>query len=169
VVAFPHVVFQRVPWYETRPLNLIVIAVSAGIFGLTLTLWPIAALTRWHFGRRLNLTRAERWMRLLVKLVCAIDLGCILAGRRLFQALWGRLPVPPLPDAHLDSLIHLVQGVAIAGAVATLVVLYDAVRCWWNRDRWWFSKVHSVAVALACLGFVWFALVWDLFDFSTRY
>jgi len=169
VVAFPHVVFQAVPWYETKTLNLIVIVVSAGVFGLTLALWPIAALTRRHFGRRLNLNRAERRMRLLIRLICAIDLACILAGRGLFRALWGRLPVPPLPDAQLDPLIHLVQAVGIAGAVATLVVLYDAVRCWSNRDRSWCSKVHSVAIALACLGFVWFALVWDLFDFSTRY
>jgi CubicO group peptidase (beta-lactamase class C family) len=162
VGAFPHVVFQRVPWYETRPLNLIVIVGSAGVFGLTLALWPIAALTRRHFGRRLNLTRAERRRRLLVRLVCAIDLACILAGRTLFRKLYDL-------DIDFDPWIHLLQALGFAGAIGTLVALYDGVRCWADRDCWWLSKVNSVAVALACLGFVWFALVWHLFDFSTQY
>lgn len=33
----------------------------------------------------------------------------------------------------------------------------------------WVSKAASVVVALACLGFVAFALIWNLFDFSNRY
>lgn len=162
VVGNPYEVFQRVPWYETKLLNQIVLVGSASVFGLTLALWPIAALTRRHFGRRLNLSRAERRSRLVVRLVCAIDLGFILAGRALFRKLYDL-------DLDFEPWIYVLQGGGIIGAVGTLVVLYDAVRCWADRDRWWLSKLQSVAVALACLGFVAFTLVWNLFDFSRRY
>jgi hypothetical protein len=63
----------------------------------------------------------------------------------------------------------LLQAAGVIGAVGTLIVLYDAVRCWADRERWLFSKVHAVALGLACLSFVGFALVWRLFDFSLRY
>ena len=162
VGANPYEVFQRVPWYETKPLNLIVLIGGATVFGLTLAFWPIAALTRRHFGRRLTLTRAERRRRLLVRLVCAIDLGFIIIGRILLRKLYEL-------DLDFEPWIPLLQAVGIAGAVGTLVAVYDGVRCWANRDRTWFSKLHSVAVALACLGFVWFALVWNLFNFSPQY
>jgi hypothetical protein len=151
-----------VPWYEIRPVNLIVLIGSAGVFVLTLALWPIAALARRQVGRELNLTRAERRLRLLVRLVCAIDLVCILAGRTLFRKLYDL-------DLDFDPWIHLLQAIGFVGAIGTLVVLYHAVHCWSNRNCTWLSKMNAVAVALACLGFVWFALVWNLFDVSTRY
>lgn len=47
--------------------------------------------------------------------------------------------------------------------------LYEAVRCWTDRERWWFSKVHAVALGLASIGVVAFELIWHLFDFSLRY
>ncbi|MFY9573580.1 MAG: hypothetical protein WAV20_19455 [Blastocatellia bacterium] len=160
VVDFPHVVFQRVPWYETRPLNLAVIIPSVVVFGVTLALWPVAAVTRRHFGRRLELSASRRWRRRLVILVCAINLTCILAGHALFRR---------LPDPSLEVWVHVFQGLLIVGAFGTLAVLYDAVRCWRDPGRWWFSKLHAIAAALACLGVVWFALIWNLFEFSSRY
>ena len=155
--SFPHVIFQRVRWFETRPLNLNLISFCAGVFGLTLALWPVAALTRRHFGRRLQLTPACRRTRILARVVCAIDLGFILVGRALFQK---------LPDPALELWTHLLQAIGLVGALGTAVVILDAVRCWADRDRWWCSKVHVVVVTVACLGFVWFAILWNLFDFS---
>ena len=61
---------------------------------------------------------------------------------------------------------HVLQAIGMIGAVGMLVAFYDAVRCWADGERWWFSKIHAVALGLACLGFVGFALVWDLFNFS---
>ncbi len=150
-------VFQRVPWYEKKRLNTIVISASAALFALTLLLWPMGALTRRHYGRKLKLGRANHWVRVLVRLVCALNLIFLCAG---FELFWR------LPDPSLNLLAHLVQAAGIIGAVGTLIVLYDAVRCWADRERWWFSKVHAVALTLACMCFVGFALIWGLFDFS---
>jgi CubicO group peptidase (beta-lactamase class C family) len=153
-------VFQRVPWYENKRLNTIVICSSAAVFALTLVFWPVAALSRRHYGWRLKLSRANLWVRVLVRLSCALNLTFILAGYALF---WR------LPNPSVNSRVHWLQAAGIIGAVGTLIVLYDAICCWADRERWWFSKVHAVALGLACLGFVGFALIWRLFDFSLPY
>lgn len=160
VTANPYEVFQQVPWYEERPLNLIVIIASALVFAITLGAWSIAPLTRWHLGRRLTFTRIEKLLRRAVGAVCAIDLFCIVAGRTLVQNLY---------DLCYEPRLHAVQMLGIAGAFGTLLVAYYAAHSLTDRNRWWFSKVHAVLVALACIGFVWFALVWRLFDLSERF
>ena len=71
-----------------------------------------------------------------------------------------------LPDPALNGWAHALQVVGVIGACGTLIVLYDAVRCWADRERWWFSKCHAVALSIACLAHVGFALLWHLFDFS---
>jgi hypothetical protein len=71
-----------------------------------------------------------------------------------------------LPNPALNRWAHLLQAVGIVGASGTLVVLYDMVRCWSDRGRWWVSKIHAVALGITCLAFVGFALIWHLFDFS---
>jgi hypothetical protein len=154
------VISQRVPWYENKRLNTTVICASAVVFALTFLFWPVSALTRWHYGHKLKLSRVDRWVRVLVKLVCALNLIFLCVGYNLF---W------KLPDPSLNLQVHLLQVVGIISASGTLIVLYDAVRCWADRERWWFSKVHAIVIALACLGFVCFALIWHLFDVSLRY
>ncbi|MBO0722049.1 MAG: hypothetical protein J2P41_14590 [Blastocatellia bacterium] len=156
-VDSPYFIYQRVPWYENAWLNFKVFRAMVGIFALTLLLWPVAALTRLYFGRRLKLSPADRWIRLLVRLVCALNLIFLWAGYEMFLK---------LPNPALNRWAHLLQAAGIIGAVGTMVVLYDMARCWTDRERWWFSKVHAVALSLACLGFVGFALIWHLFDFS---
>ena len=87
----PYNIYQRVPWYEDKRLNIIVIIASAVMFALTLALWPVAALIRWHYGRRLKLSAGGQWVRILVRLVCALNLTFILGGYALFRR---------LPDHH---------------------------------------------------------------------
>lgn len=159
VEAGPFNVLQRVPWYENKRLNFRVIYFSAAVFALTLLFWPVGALTRRHYGRKLKLGRANCWVRVLVRLVCVLNLLFLCAGYELF---WR------LPDPSLNLRIHLLQTTGIAGAFGTVIVLYDAVRCWADRERWWFSKAYAVVLALACLGCLSFALIWNLFDVSMR-
>ena len=88
--------------------------------------------------------------------MCAFNL-IFLGGYQLF---------PKLPNPAYDEWVYSLQVLGILGAGGTLVVLDDTVRCWSDRDRGWFSKVHAATLSIACLGFVGFALIWHLFDFS---
>jgi len=160
VVDFPHIVFQRVPWYENRTLNYVLLGASVAVFALTVVFWPVGAVIRRHYGRRLDLTRRQRRLRVMIRIVCIVDLAFLIVGRILSLK---------LPDVSLEIWVHLLQAAGIVGALASLIVIYDAVRCWTEHGRWWASRVSACLIALACLGFVWFALVWHLFDFTTRY
>jgi hypothetical protein len=158
--ASPYEIYQRVPWYEGRSLNLIVLIAGALIFLLTPVSWLMAAAIRRHFGRRLDKTPFEKWLRFSVGLVCSIDLFCILVGGYLLQKLY---------DNCYEPRLHWVQLLGIAGALGSVLVLYYTGRSLVDRNRWWFGKLHAVLMALAFIGFLWFALIWRLFDLSNNF
>jgi CubicO group peptidase (beta-lactamase class C family) len=138
---YPYRVFQRVPWYENDTLNVYVIRGAAAVFAATLLLGPFM----------------RRRIALLVYVTCALDVIFLWAGYDTYLK---------LPNPGVTNLAHVLQAVGIIGASGTVVVFYEAVRCWSARDRGWFIKIHAAVLSLACLGFVGFALFWRLFDFS---
>ena len=154
---YPFRVFHRVPWYERVDVNVFVLRACAGVFAVTLLLWPLAPLSRRYVGRPLALTPAQRRRRLFGWLTCALNVLFIWAGYELF---------PRLPNPAYTNWVRLLQAVGIVGACGTVIVLYDSVRCWSDSGRGWFTKLHAAALSLACVGFVAFALLWRLFDFS---
>lgn len=74
VIDFPFMVFERTPWNWNSALNLPLIISCLVVFLVTLLLWPIGAMIRRHYGRKLELTPQQRRVRLMVRLVCALDL-----------------------------------------------------------------------------------------------
>jgi hypothetical protein len=130
-----------VPWYENDTLNVYVIRGAAAVFAATLLLGPFM----------------RRRIALLVYVTCALDVIFLWAGYDTYLK---------LPNPGVTNLAHVLQAVGIIGASGTVVVFYEAVRCWSARDRGWFIKIHAAVLSLACLGFVGFALFWRLFDFS---
>jgi hypothetical protein len=45
----------------------------------------------------------------------------------------------------------------------------EAFRSWSTPNRWLWTKLHDTALALACLGLVWFAITWNLMNFNMHY
>ncbi len=165
-IDFPFMVFQKARWYEGSMFNLTILVGGLAVLGLTLLLWPVAALVRWHYGRRLELTPAERRWRLLVRMVCAIDIGFALG---FVGALSGGLGDPAKLTRGLDAALRVVQRVGWVGVAGTLLALYNHFRSWSNRGRWWWWKVHDSGIALACIGFSWFVLHWNMLHWSLIY
>jgi len=174
-------------------LNQVVLGASAALMALALLFWPIAALVRRHFDRKLALSKGEAALRLLTRLVCALDLIFLLG----LASLLNTLNDPGAVNAQLDPKLHVLQIIGVLGAVGTLVAIANAMRVWRSttvpvaaraasaaaagttgssvsvaalpKPRWWWSKVFETLVALACLGFVWFAVYWNLLNFSSNY
>jgi len=46
-------------------------------FALTLVLWPVAALVRRHYGHKLSLNPQQSRLRIMVRLVCLLDLAFV--------------------------------------------------------------------------------------------
>ena len=162
-IDYPFMVFQRVPLPENKVVNLVIIGFSVGVLALTIVLWPVAALVRWHYGRKLDLTPGARRLRLLVRLVCVVDIAFLLA----WVGLSAGLNDPGAVNDRLRPWIHLIQIVGVLGAVGSLVPLLNVFRVW--QHRWWWAKVHDVTILVACTGFVWFILHWHLLNFDLNF
>ena len=166
VVNFP--VFLGMPpkWYEDRSLLLPVAIVTAAILVLTLLLWPIGALLRRHYRKRLDLPPAERRWRLLARLVVALDVAAL--------AVLGVVLVVGFQNvasfsAGLDPWLRVAQALGILGILGALVAAFNAVRAWTASGRGVWSRIGETLIALACLGFVWLALVGRLLHVGPIY
>ena len=130
-IDFPFMVFQKARWYNGSLFNMTILIGALTMLSLTLLLWPVAALVRWHYGRRLDLSSTERGWRRWVRLVCAVDLAFVLA---FVGAIAGGLSNPAKLNRGLDPMLRVVQLVGWLGVAGTLLPLYNHFRAWRNRE-----------------------------------
>jgi len=166
VTDFPVFVFQRAPWYKNSALNLPLIISAMSIFALTLVLWPVAALVRRHYGHKLSLNPQQSRLRIMVRLVCLLDLAFVGALAAFFTMSDKDVGIL---SPRFDPVLRIIQIVGWLGIVGTLAVLYSTLRSWREPERWWLSKVADTVIAVACLAFVWFVYIWNMLHWSLRY
>ena len=166
ILPFPFFTFQRVGLWENKRLLLPVVGISLLIMLLTLLLSPVAWLVRRHYGHKLELTPMERRLRISVWIVFALDLFFVAALTGL--VVYASTHIEFLSDRG-NTWFHLAQVIGVLGAIGTLVVLYNAIHAWMSkRSRIW-GKLQATILALACLGFLWFAFAGNLLHFSSNY
>jgi hypothetical protein len=165
-IDFPFMVFQRPSWYENSALNLPVIITSIALLVLTLILWPVAALLRRHYKHRLELDPGARRVRLWVRIVCLLDIVFLAAFAGFFATALGNIA---LLSPRYNYLLRLIQIVGWLGVVGTVLVIYNLVWSWKQTGRWFWNKIADTTITLACLGFVWFVLVWNMLHWSLKY
>lgn len=163
---FIPIVLIKAPWYENGLLSTILIVGALSVFLLTLLLWPIGALIRRHYSRPLSLEARDRKLRLMVRLVCVLDLVFALSLAGFFSA--GLNDIGILSPRY-DFLLRLIQIVGWIGVLGTLIVLYNAFRSWSRPQEWLWSKLCNGVLALASLFFVWFVFTWNVLHWSLKY
>jgi len=165
-IDFPFMVFQKSRWFENSALQLPMIIGALAIFVLTLLLWPVAAIIRRHYGKVLDLPPAQRRLRLVVHLVCVVDLVFLLGFLVFFSVGMRKLE---MLGPRFDALMRAIQIVGWLGVVGTVAAVYNVVRTWTVPDRWLWSKLADTVIGLACLAFVWFVFTWNMLHWSLRY
>lgn len=166
ISALPVFVFQRVPWYRSSRLLLVLFGFAMGVFALALLFWAAGGWLRRHYQRRLALAPAERRARILARVACAVILLYIAGYLVLFQAAQNNIG---LFNEDLDPVLWALQAVGWLGAVGMLAVLYDAYLCWANQQRGWVARTGSVFLALACVSWTWFLVVCNTLSLNLRY
>jgi CubicO group peptidase (beta-lactamase class C family) len=166
VIDFPFMVFQKSFWYQNSAFNLPLIVGSLAVLVLTLLLWPIAALIRWHYGKKLELTPQQKRLRLLVRIVCLLDVIFFAAFVGFLAA--GIKDIDILSPSY-NPLLRLMQIMGWFGIVGTLIVIYNAMQSWKDRQRWLWSRLGNILIALSCLGVVWFVFNWNMLHWSLKY
>lgn len=164
LVSFPAIVYQRVSFFQDQKYNQPLVITCLTIMGLTLLFWPLGAAIRRHYHQRLEIDAGTRRARLWIRLVCALNI--VFAGGLLLTL--SSVDPGDLSD-KLDFRITLFQAIGVLGALGTLLVLIGAVRSWRDSNLWFWAKVWNLLVLLACVGFTWFVLYWNLLDFSKNY
>ena len=165
VLPYPFFVGQRVGLFENNSLLLPVLIISLLIMLLTLVLWPVAWFVRRHYGHKLEMTPTERRLRLAVRIIFALDIIFVAAMTGL--VLYGLTNIEIFSDRG-NTWFHIIQVIGIVGAVGTLVVFYNAIKAWLSKRSVWY-RLQATVLALACLGFLWFALAGNLLRFSSNY
>ena len=149
-----------------RSSILPVAIVSLCVIVLALVLWPLGALVRRHYARRLELPPGERRLRLWTRLVCLVEVVMV-AG-------YATLIIKGLEDLDLltpksDPWLRILQVLAALALVGTLIALVNAARAWGSRQRGVWSKLGETLIALSCIGVAWIILAGRLLHVGPSY
>ncbi len=166
IAGDPTDVPQRVPWTRSKSFLRLLLLFMVAVFAFSVVLWPVGALVRKHYGYRLELTAGQRRLRVLVKLVCALDLVFLLG--------FGAIVVMALQDLSifgpgLDPWLRLLQALGWIGVCGTVLMLYSAYAAWRPPLARWWLRLYHLALALAGVGFAWFVFSFNLLSFSLAY
>lgn len=166
VLPYPFMIMRRVGLWENGSVLLPVLGISLGIMLLTLVLWFVAWWVRKHYGKKLELSPTDWWLRVIVRVVFALSI--------IFPvALIGFLTYA---TSHLELLsdkgnpfIWFIQVIGFLAALGSLIVFYNAIRVWLGRQFGIWNKIQATIFALACLGFLWFVFAAHLLNFNSNY
>jgi hypothetical protein len=166
VTEYPFFDFFRPPAYLDAKLIMPVALVSLCLLVLTVILWPVGALVRRHYGRRLDLPPGERRLRLWTRLVCLLDVALI-AG-------FAIVIIKGLEDLDLltpktDPILHVFQAMAALALVGVLVALVNAARAWGSAHRGVWSKLGETLIFLSTVGLAWIILAGRLLHVGPSY
>jgi hypothetical protein len=164
VIDYPFEVEMRPHWTENSSLDLPILIGACVIFALAILLWPVAALIRKFYGIKLDLTDEQRSLRKWIRIVSIVDLLFLGAYIGFFA----------IGESHLaifypkyNSVIRLIQLVGWLGDFIGIFVVVRILGGLMNQR--WLSRLAHGAVALACLGFIWFVYVWNMLHWSLHY
>jgi CubicO group peptidase (beta-lactamase class C family) len=161
---YPFFIFQKVGLLENKTFNIVVLSFGLGVVGLTILLWPVAAIVRKHYGKPLNYPPPGNRRRLLGRLVCIFLLVFYIGWFAVIS-----LSDDPNRINGLPPWIILFGILGVISAVGTIFVCVNAFRSVREPGRWLWTKLHDLALAVACLGLIWFALAWHLMNFNVHY
>jgi CubicO group peptidase (beta-lactamase class C family) len=166
VTEYPFFDFFRPPAYLDAKILLPVAIVSLVVVVLALILWPLGALVRRHYARRLELPPGERRLRLWTRLVCLLEV-VMLAG-------YAVIILIGLEDLNVftpktDPWLHVMQVLAALALLGTLIAVINAARAWGSRQRRVWSKLGETLIALACVGLAWLILAGRLLHVGPTY
>jgi hypothetical protein len=105
-------------------------------------------------------------MRLLVKVVCGVDLAALLAFSGLMAYGFSNLSV--FSD-RFDPWLRVLQLVFVLGVIGTVAMLCGTYRLWRISAKGLWSTIYSGGLILASLIFLWFVGASRILQPSLKY
>lgn len=164
VTSFPAIVYQHAAFFNSSNFNTALIIICLSIMALTLLFWPAGAVIRRHYHHRLELEPSTLQGRLWIRLVCSLNIIFVLGMLAILSS--GN---PGDFSEKLDWRIHGMQVIGVCGAAGLILVFLGTLRSWRDHNAWWWAKVWNLMILLACVGYVWFLIYWNLLNFNLNY
>jgi CubicO group peptidase (beta-lactamase class C family) len=163
---FAFIVAQRAPALKNDKLNEVAIIFAIVVFVLTLLFWPISAMMRRHYNQRLLLSAQYRQLRVVMRLVCIVNLAFV----ALFVA-WGMSLQNSIEGLshHYDGRLHLLQVVGLIGLIGSFVSIYYCIHSWAANSVWMWTRIWNTLLLIACAGYIFFLLNWHMLNFHLNY
>jgi CubicO group peptidase (beta-lactamase class C family) len=163
---FPAAVGQRVPWYRSKKFNYGLLGGVLLVLIATLLLWPVAAMIRAHYSASLPLFGVTRFARTATRVVCLIDLLVVAAWLGFF--VYGSEHLSVFSSSS-DSFIRVVQAFAWIGIAGLVFVVLHGIHVWFTHQYRWWARITETLVVLACVGWVWLIVSWNLLHKNLMY
>jgi hypothetical protein len=159
-------VFQRVAWWRSPAVLLVLLASSLVALALTAIAWPVSALVRRHYAVPYRLSGADAKAHRVIRIVSMVVLVTMLAAFGLVIAMMSDFA---LMGGGTDGLIIAIRLLAlVAFPIGALLALWNAWQVLRSRRRL-LAKIWSVVLALACLVVLWVGIVCHVMGFSANY
>jgi len=162
----PIEIFQRVSWTENKTVLTFALGFITLVFALTLLLWPAGALLRRHYKHPLTLDPIQRRLRLLVKIVCTIDLATLFAFAGILAYGFSNLSFFSEP---LDPWLRILQLIFVIGILGSVAMVYSTYWLWRTSSRGPWTTIYSAGLVLASFLFIWFVAVSRILQLSLKY
>ena len=166
ILQYPFMIFQRVGVWQNKSILLPVFIVSVIVMLLALILWPVGWFVRRHYGGTIELTTIEWWLRLVVRLIFAVNVVFLIA--MVAFVAYAATHIEFLSDRG-NAWLRIIQILGVVGSLGVLVMIFNAVHAWISsRYRIW-GKLQATIFAVASLGLLWFLLAGNLLSFTSNF
>jgi CubicO group peptidase (beta-lactamase class C family) len=154
-----------VPFLWSAALNVPLVIAALGVLILAMLLWPVTAILRRQYGRRLEIEERARLAHRLMRPAALTGVLFLLGWLAVLMAVGSG--VVSFNDA-LDPWIRLVQAIGLACVAGAAVSVWNAYLTCAGRRGFW-AKAGSVLVAVALLDLIWFSFAFGLISAGLNY
>jgi len=156
---------HRVGLADNRSWNLLVIGAAVAVFLATLLLWPVAGVIRRRYGKGVPDDGSSRGLRAGTRVVSLLSLGFLIAlGLFVYLGISETISL----DRRTDPLLGAIRALGLVAALGSLVVLVACIRSW-TRGTNGLARLKYTAQVVACVGFTWFIVHWNMLSWKFDY
>ena len=157
---------QRVHGLQSKAVVLPLLIASVTMMALTLLLWPVAAIVRKRYGRKLFTDKTSRLLFVLSRVTCLLFVAMIVVLHIPMNGLEN--DISWFSD-RIDPWLRTAQGLGWAACLGILVMAAAAVRFWRTPELGWWLRVHATLLLAAAVTFAWFSWQWHLLPGSLKF
>jgi CubicO group peptidase (beta-lactamase class C family) len=156
--------YQQAPFTESTVFVTWLRNFALVALGLTVLAWPVGAIMRRHYGKKLELNKGANFWRGLTRAVSMYLLGVALAWYGYLNSLG-----PGHTNKSLDWWLNLLHIAGWIGVVGVALVIVNAGMSSKMPGRWRWTRIGDALTALGCIALIWFAWICNFLSSGTKF